>query len=371
MNIIKPKWFLLATLSSLTMLSSNDIAIESIGINTGYSKIFYSSENLDIAKPTTHLYNLELYTIVENIFDTNTIKATLNYIYNKSDDLSDNNLLIGLNRYDKFDNFIFYSGLLVGYSQLEYQDDYFVDGLSIGIQMGTEFLFTDSLKFNINTKYLVPNYTINLAPKYSAKVTHTGTLSISIGLKYIFSTDTVGKKDIEIYHIQTDNESLNIELKNIADYETVEIDIDKELYGFVDNDNDGINDMLDNCSNSVENEIVDELGCAKDSDDDYILDRLDRCKNSAENEIVDEFGCAKDSDNDKVIDRLDKCMNSVENEIVDNVGCAKDSDDDAIIDRLDRCPNSIKDAIVDDFGCSENHEKERIEKMINSLGLLN
>ena len=348
MNIIKPKWLLLTTLSSLSMLYADDIAIESIGLNTGYSKIFYSSEHLDVTKPTTNLYNIELYTIIENIFDTDTIRTTLNYIHNKSNDLSDNNFLVGLNRYDEFDNFTFYSGFLLGYSQLKYQKEYSVSGLTAGVQIGTEFSFTDRWKLNINAKYLVSNYTLNLAPEHTAKFTHTGTLSTSIGLKYLFFTD---------------NDSVSIDIDS-------NIDIDKELYDLTDSDNDGVTNMLDNCSNSMENEIVDEFGCAKDSDDDFVSDRVDKCPNSVENEIVDKFGCAKDSDNDGVVDRLDECINSVKDEIVDTVGCAKDSDNDTVIDRLDRCPKSAKGLIVDDKGCSESYQKEKIQKMLDSLDML-
>ena len=110
MNIVKPQWFLFITLGSMTMLYSNDIGIESIGINAGYSKLFYSTQNLDVTKPTTNLYNLELYTIIDNIFNTNSVKATFNYIYNKSNDLSNNNLLFGFNRYVEFEKFTLYSG---------------------------------------------------------------------------------------------------------------------------------------------------------------------------------------------------------------------------------------------------------------------
>lgn len=351
-------------IASTTLLSQDkDIEFESIGINTGYSKLYYTSENMDVDKPKTNLYNIELYTVVHNIFDNNTLKATFNYIYTQNDDIKTNSFLGGLNRYDNFDNFTLYSGLLVGYSQLDWNHtttkEYESKGFIGGIQAGLEFSLTNSWKFNINTKYLLNNHTIDLSPQYSAKLTHTGSFLLAFGVQYLFGT-SIDSESIDIYHIGTDDDILEIEVHSSDEKERVHIEIEEELKEFIDSDNDGITDMLDNCSDSVENEIVDDFGCAKDSDDDFILDRLDLCINSVENEIVDSSGCAKDSDGDGVIDRLDHCINSIQDEIVDKSGCAKDSDDDGFIDRLDNCPDSIKGAIVDEFGCEpKNTPKEK------------
>ena len=353
--------FLLSNIITSTTLFSKDTTIESIGFNAGYAKMFYTSEKIDINKPKTNFYNLELYTIADNFFDNNSFKPTLNYIYTKNKNIDSNSFFIGLNRYDSFDNFKFYTGLLLGYSDLNWKFNdnekrYSNSGATGGFQIGMEFPFTNALEFNINTKYLLYQRKIDLQPQYDIKFTHTGTLSLSFGLKYIFGTEKLEKGTVDIYHIQTDDGLLDIEIPSVNLHDI--ITIKKELDDSIDSDNDGIPDMLDNCSDSVIGELVDELGCAKDDDDDFVIDRLDNCLGSVENEIVDENGCAKDSDGDKVVDRLDSCSNSIIGEIVDENGCAKDSDDDAVIDRLDKCKNSEAHAIVDDDGCVEQVKKE-------------
>ncbi|MEA3228257.1 MAG: hypothetical protein U9P38_04205, partial [Campylobacterota bacterium] len=253
-------------IASTTLLSQDkDIEFESIGINTGYSKLYYTSENMDVDKPKTNLYNIELYTVVHNIFDNNTLKATFNYIYTQNDDIKTNSFLGGLNRYDNFDNFTLYSGLLVGYSQLDWNHtttkEYESKGFIGGIQAGLEFSLTNSWKFNINTKYLLNNHTIDLSPQYSAKLTHTGSFLLAFGVKYLFGT-SIDSESIDIYHIGTDDDILEIEVHSSDEKERVHIEIEEELKEFIDSDNDGITDMLDNCSDSVENEIVDDFGCA-------------------------------------------------------------------------------------------------------------
>ena len=361
--------FLLSNIITSTTLFSQDTEIESIGFNAGYSKMFYTSEKIDIDKPKTNFYNLELYTILNNFFTNNSFKPTLNYIYSKNKHIDSNSLFIGLNRYDNFEKFKFYTGLLIGYSELNWKFDnnekkYTHNGVTGGFQIGMEFPFTDSLEFNIDTKYLLYQRKVDLRPQYDVQFTHTGTLSLSFGLKYLFGKTKQEKGAVNIYHIETDDGLLDIEIPDV-DLNDI-VTINRELDDSVDSDKDGIADMLDNCSDSVVGELVDELGCAKDDDDDFVIDRLDKCLGSVENEIVDENGCAKDSDGDKVVDRLDNCGNSVAGEIVDEKGCAKDSDDDAVIDRLDKCPNTKAYAIVDDNGCPEE-VKELEKKQIVTL----
>ena len=361
--------FMLSNLIVSTTLLSQDIKLQSIGLNVGYAKMFYTSEKIDIEKPKTNFYNIELYTIFDNFFNNNNFKPIFNYIYNKNDSIENNSIFLGFNRYDNFDKFDFYTGILLGYSKLQWEFNsdkkkYSDTGITGGLQIGIEFPFTNSLKFNLNTKYLLQQRTVDLQPQYDVKFTHTGTLSFSFGLKYIFGTSKLEKGAVDIYYIETDDGVLDIEVQS-EDVQDI-ITIDNNFDESIDSDNDGIPDMLDNCSDSVEGEIVDELGCAKDSDDDFVIDRLDSCLKSVEDEIVDETGCAKDSDGDKVVDRLDNCLESVKGEIVDETGCAKDSDNDAVIDRLDRCPNSLEFAVVDDNGCVKKVlEEEKI--VLNSI----
>ena len=363
--------FLLSNIIMSATLLAQDSSVESIGMNIGYAKMFYTGEKIDIDKPKTIFYNIELYSVINHFFENNNFKPTFNYIYSKNDAIDSNSIFVGLNRYDNFEKFDFYTGILLGYSEFKwnFNDDeknYSKKGPTGGLHLGIEFPFSDALEFNINTKYLLYQRKVNLQPQYDVKFTHTGTLSLSFGLKYIFGR-SMDKDTVDIYHIETDDGLLDIEVPsvNLDDIVT----INQALTDSTDSDGDGIPDMLDNCSDSVKGEIVDELGCAKDSDDDFVIDRLDKCPNSIEDEIVDKDGCAKDSDNDKIADRLDSCPNSVVGEIVNEFGCAKDSDNDAVVDRLDRCPNSLEYVIVDDDGCMENIEEDK--KKIVKTAIIN
>ena len=61
---------------------------------------------------------------------------------------------------------------------------------------------------------------------------------------------------------------------------------------------------------------------------------------------------AGDWDQDGVQDRLDKCNNTVHGCVVDQYGCAVDADGDGVCDGIDQCPNTPKGEKVNKVGCS-------------------
>jgi adhesin transport system outer membrane protein len=62
---------------------------------------------------------------------------------------------------------------------------------------------------------------------------------------------------------------------------------------------------------------------------------------------------ALDDDNDGVINELDKCSNTPMGYKVDNEGCPLDDDKDGVINEVDECPNTPKGYIVNSVGCSK------------------
>ncbi|SEM22191.1 Por secretion system C-terminal sorting domain-containing protein [Maribacter orientalis] len=109
----------------------------------------------------------------------------------------------------------------------------------------------------------------------------------------------------------------------------------------------------------IENlEISVQPSVAVDQDNDGVLDENDNCTNTPSGESVDSNGCAisqLDSDNDGVKDSLDDCPNTMNGTIVNSNGCPEqeiDSDDDGVIDARDLCPNTLKGTSVDENGCA-------------------
>lgn len=122
---------------------------------------------------------------------------------------------------------------------------------------------------------------------------------------------------------------------------------------YKDLDEDGVQDKLDHCPNTILNVAVDHKGCELDTDLDKVFDRLDHCPDSAPGVTVNRFGCEGDEDNDGVVDSKDQCPGTPEGTPVDEVGCAVigDADGDGVKDPEDLCPDTPKGAVVNEHGC--------------------
>ncbi len=319
----------ISSLLFVNIVFADNIKFESIGANIGYANMPYDLEGdvNNVNEPKVDLINVELYSTIKNVFENKTLVPSVHYIFSGNDDLNTHALLFGLNKYFLFENFSLYTGVVAGYGTLLWKDDplkYTTNNnlssssLTGGLQSGIELPITKQVSFNINLKYLLHDYTIELKPlpTYTSELTHPSTASISIGLKWFFEDDKNTQPVIE--------------------------EIIKS-----DSDDDGIVDDYDKCPNTSKNETVDAYVCPLDSDNDGILDTLDKCPNTSENESVDTYGCPLDSDNDGISDTLDKCPNTTMNEAVDTYGCPLDSDNDGISDTLDKCPNTTINEAVD------------------------
>ncbi len=158
--------------------------------------------------------------------------------------------------------------------------------------------------------------------------------------------------------------------------------------GCHDRDRDGVIDELDDCPGTLEEAQVDARGCschALDDDDDGVNNCRDACTETPLGESPDKDGCSRsqvaskspdqpgagpDGDVDGVLDAFDLCADTPVDELadVDADGCSPaqlqdpgagqqtpdDSDADGIPDAADRCPGTIVEtgAPVDAEGCS-------------------
>jgi OOP family OmpA-OmpF porin len=124
-----------------------------------------------------------------------------------------------------------------------------------------------------------------------------------------------------------------------------------------DSDKDGIEDMLDNCPNSLPNIEVDKVGCALDSDSDGVPNYADKCG-------ATEFGSKVDSDGCKVVppappvDEVKEVQKIAESIAVRFENMSRDIDDKFK-------PELIK---VADFLLSNSGFKAVIEGYTDSLG---
>jgi len=121
---------------------------------------------------------------------------------------------------------------------------------------------------------------------------------------------------------------------------------------FVDNDDDGVPDVLDQCPSTPAGAVVDDNGCSwgeLDDDDDGILNQDDDCPGTtAEMTDVDENGCAweqRDDDGDGVMNPDDQCQGTDLSHpvytIPPNTGCSDfqlDDDGDTVSNAEDTCP---------------------------------
>jgi hypothetical protein len=110
-------------------------------------------------------------------------------------------------------------------------------------------------------------------------------------------------------------------------------------------DNDGCQDVRED--EDDDNDGVDDVNITGD--------QLDRCPQTPLNSTdVDAFGCAaiqRDSDNDGVNDLLDQCEGTPQGLQVNGVGCA-DIDDDGVFANVDACADSPDRWSVDANGCA-------------------
>jgi OOP family OmpA-OmpF porin len=121
----------------------------------------------------------------------------------------------------------------------------------------------------------------------------------------------------------------------------------------IDTDNDGVQDVFDQCPHSEAGVTVDDNGCEifVDSDGDGVMDRKDLCAATPQGVPVDSYGCISDADGDGVTDDIDECPNTVSGAAIYVNGCERDDDGDNVVNHLDDCPNTRANAPVDSRGC--------------------
>jgi len=139
-------------------------------------------------------------------------------------------------------------------------------------------------------------------------------------------------------------------------------------------DQDGVDNELDDCNNTLEGRPVNEAGCSEyqiDDDLDGVSNAEDKCANTPFDTAVDSDGCSTaqkevDSDGDGINDPVDQCPNTNQvaefiEQALNNSGCALyqlDSDNDQVTDDIDECPGTFPPAIVLANGCIDESKTD-------------
>ena len=135
-----------------------------------------------------------------------------------------------------------------------------------------------------------------------------------------------------------------------------------------DEDLDGVVDTIEPeaCLNTEFGLEVDTIGCADnqlDDDNDGVNNHIDLCSDTIQGaSSVDDDGCSEeqrnqDSDNDSVYDPYDDCPETPSSEIANPYGCSasqRDSDGDLVTDDIDQCPETTPGYLVDETGCIDD-----------------
>jgi len=106
---------------------------------------------------------------------------------------------------------------------------------------------------------------------------------------------------------------------------------------FSDDDNDGIANEVDQCTNTLAGEVVDTNGCP-------IEEETDECPNDP---TVDCLPAIGDEDNDGITDDIDQCENTTEGSTVDLVGCLIEEENIAPRLTLSIKQNDITVSVID------------------------
>lgn len=185
-----------------SLLNASDIGIDSVGINVGMASINAMQNDkqgsVTLANEPDETYtHIEIYTLLDGVFEDKTLKPSINGVYNINDEFKNITLTIGLNKYFEYDDFNLYVGALAGMGELHWSynplnatsvEDTSSDSLVGTLQAGAEYKISKTILATLNAQYNIHSYKTTLRPTSSTKteIEHTNSHSLSLGLRFLF-----------------------------------------------------------------------------------------------------------------------------------------------------------------------------------------
>lgn len=183
-------------------LSASNIEVDRAGLHIGIAKSSFSQENkageIILGKEPSSKFvpSVEVYGTLSGVFEDKAVQPFLSYTYSTNSDLTNQYLLVGVNKYYSHNTYNAYAGVYTGYSFLKWEynplnnttDNQFTStSLLVGAQVGWEYPLSEKLSLDFNFKGMIYDHTTELEA-YSAKaeIQHSLNFSAALGLTYRF-----------------------------------------------------------------------------------------------------------------------------------------------------------------------------------------
>lgn len=191
------------SLVATTLLFSDDIKVDSIGVNVGVSGMHHSKQDklgsLELSKTPDNIYvEYDIYALLGNIFEDKDSKVYVNYTFGDNSDLQKHMLLVGLHKeLPLSDVNKYYIGVFIGYGMLDWQynplnnsKDNDAQSYSpiFGVNVGLDYPISQNYSVVLGSKVMLHEYETHLQPNTSVSSTISSnySASLSFGLRYDF-----------------------------------------------------------------------------------------------------------------------------------------------------------------------------------------
>lgn len=187
---------------SSSLLNASEMGIDSMGINVGMASINAMQSDKQgsvtlVNEPDETYTHIEIYALLDGMFEDKTLKPSINGVYNINDDFKNITLTVGLNKYFEYDDFNLYVGALAGMGELHWSynplnatntEDTSSDSLVGTLQGGAEYKMSKTILVTLNAQYNIHNYKTTLKPTSTTKteINHTNSHSLALGLRFLF-----------------------------------------------------------------------------------------------------------------------------------------------------------------------------------------
>ena len=187
---------IIASILALSTYATAEVNINKVGLNLGLSSMDYEEYGIlhENTLPSKQDLSTELYMLIDGLVDSDSkYKVYTGYMHGSNDDLSNDLLLVGVNRHFKTGSVEPYLGAVVGYGISNWKiapvitsfQDTTATSFVGGLQAGVEYPITKKLDLGIHSKLIWNEYETFV--NSSKALTHNLSTNVSFGLSYSFN----------------------------------------------------------------------------------------------------------------------------------------------------------------------------------------